>query len=175
MRWHCRLMQLSMLLDYQGTTKTKCTKPGAPLSVIFPVLYHCYISLGSIYFPRHFVPNGKQGTTNDTDSVKGTEPTRCDKSMQLYCLNMFRATSSDQCTLLAAQRYTTPGFPGMASWKRKLLIVLLMMGILVPETCWGNKTAYFVASSWFFILFTMSTMHGHMKVGIFLFRGQWQF
>jgi hypothetical protein len=31
-----------------------------------------------------------------------------------------------------------------------LLIVLLMMGILVPETCWGNKTAYFVASSWSF-------------------------
>jgi hypothetical protein len=25
-----------------------------------------------------------------------------------------------------------------------------MMGILVPETRWGNKTAYFVASSWFF-------------------------
>jgi hypothetical protein len=25
-----------------------------------------------------------------------------------------------------------------------------MMGILVPETCWGNKAAYFVASSWFF-------------------------
>jgi hypothetical protein len=24
-----------------------------------------------------------------------------------------------------------------------------MMGILVPETCWGNKAAYFVASSWF--------------------------
>jgi hypothetical protein len=26
-----------------------------------------------------------------------------------------------------------------------------MMGIVVPEACWGNKTAYFVASSWFFI------------------------
>jgi hypothetical protein len=37
------------------------------------------------------------------------------------------------------------------------------MGILVPETCWGNKTAYFVASSWFFT-FTMSTMHGHMNI-----------
>jgi hypothetical protein len=37
------------------------------------------------------------------------------------------------------------------------------MGILLPETCWGNKTAYFVASSWFFI-FTMSTMHGHMNI-----------
>jgi hypothetical protein len=24
------------------------------------------------------------------------------------------------------------------------------MGILVPETCWGNETAYFVASSCFF-------------------------
>jgi hypothetical protein len=31
-----------------------------------------------------------------------------------------------------------------------LLIVLLIMGILVSETCWGNKTAYFVASSWFY-------------------------
>jgi hypothetical protein len=37
------------------------------------------------------------------------------------------------------------------------------MGILVPETCWGNKTAYFVATSWFFT-FTMSTMHGHVNV-----------
>jgi hypothetical protein len=36
-----------------------------------------------------------------------------------------------------------------------LLIVLLMMGILVPETCWGNKTAYFVASSWFFAFIMM--------------------
>jgi hypothetical protein len=25
-----------------------------------------------------------------------------------------------------------------------------MTGILVPETCWGNKTAYFFTSSWFF-------------------------
>jgi hypothetical protein len=25
-----------------------------------------------------------------------------------------------------------------------------MMGVLVPETRWGNKTAYFVASSWLF-------------------------
>jgi hypothetical protein len=38
-----------------------------------------------------------------------------------------------------------------------------MMGILMPETCWGTKTAYFVASSWFFT-FTMSTMHGHMNI-----------
>jgi hypothetical protein len=38
-----------------------------------------------------------------------------------------------------------------------------MMGILVPETCWGNKTAYFVARSWFFT-FTMSTMNGHMNI-----------
>jgi hypothetical protein len=44
-----------------------------------------------------------------------------------------------------------------------LLIVLMMMGILVPETCWGNKTAYFVAFSLFFT-FTMSTMHGHMNI-----------
>jgi hypothetical protein len=47
--------------------------------------------------------------------------------------------------------------------KWKLLIVLLMMGILVLETCWGNKTTYFVASGWFFT-FTMSTMHGHMNI-----------
>jgi hypothetical protein len=37
------------------------------------------------------------------------------------------------------------------------------MGIFVPETCWGNKTAYFVASGWFFT-FTMSTMHDHMNI-----------
>jgi hypothetical protein len=44
-----------------------------------------------------------------------------------------------------------------------LLIVLLMMGILVPVTCWGNKTAYFVASGWFYT-FTVSTMHGHRNI-----------
>jgi hypothetical protein len=26
------------------------------------------------------------------------------------------------------------------------------MVMLLPETCWSNKTAYFVTSSWFFIL-----------------------
>jgi hypothetical protein len=25
-----------------------------------------------------------------------------------------------------------------------------MMGMLVPKTCWGNKTTYFVTSGWFF-------------------------
>jgi hypothetical protein len=38
-----------------------------------------------------------------------------------------------------------------------------MMGVLVPETCWGNTTAYFVASGQFFT-FTVSTMHGHMNI-----------
>jgi hypothetical protein len=42
-----------------------------------------------------------------------------------------------------------------------------MMGILVPETCWGNKTAHFVESSCFFI-FTISTMHGHMNKFFFV-------
>jgi hypothetical protein len=32
-----------------------------------------------------------------------------------------------------------------------------MMGILVPETCWGNKTGYFVASSWFFTFTVFSS------------------
>jgi hypothetical protein len=41
-----------------------------------------------------------------------------------------------------------------------------MMGILVPETCWGNKTAYFVTSSWS-ITFTMSMMHGHTNINVF--------
>jgi hypothetical protein len=41
-----------------------------------------------------------------------------------------------------------------------------MMGTLVPETCWGNKAAYFVASSWFFT-FTVSTMHGHRNIKYF--------
>jgi hypothetical protein len=45
------------------------------------------------------------------------------------------------------------------------------MGIMVPETCWGNKTektAYFVAASRFFT-FTMSTMHGHMNIYIYIY------
>jgi hypothetical protein len=79
------------------------------------------------------------------------------ESMQSYCLNMFRAsmwpdTSSEQCTLLASQCSTTKAASQV--WPPKsgsyLLIVLLMMGILMLETCWGNKTAYFVASSWLF-------------------------
>jgi hypothetical protein len=78
-----------------------------------------------------------------------------------------RATSFEQCSLQAAQRYTTQA--AFQVWPPKsgsyLLIVLLMMGIFVPETCWGNKTAYFVASSWFFT-FTMSTMHGHMNINM---------
>jgi hypothetical protein len=61
------------------------------------------------------------------------------------------ATSSEQCSLLAAQHYTTQAtfqvWPPKSG--RYSLIVLLMMDILVPETCWGNKTAYCVASSWF--------------------------
>jgi hypothetical protein len=39
------------------------------------------------------------------------------------------------------------------------------MGILVPKTYWGNKTAYFVASSWFFT-FTMSTKYGQMNIRV---------
>jgi hypothetical protein len=46
-----------------------------------------------------------------------------------------------------------------------LLIVLLIMGILVPETCWGNKTAYFVASSWFFT-FTITVFVHRILVGV---------
>jgi hypothetical protein len=43
------------------------------------------------------------------------------------------------------------------------IIVLLMMGMLVPETCWGNKLhilSHLVGS----LPFTMSTMHGHMNI-----------
>jgi hypothetical protein len=57
-----------------------------------------------------------------------------------------------------------PGsFPGLES-KVELTIVLLTMGILVPETCWVNKSAYFVASSWslsyimFFFAITMALL-----------------
>jgi hypothetical protein len=48
-----------------------------------------------------------------------------------------RATSSEQCTPQAAQRYTTQAAfqvwpPNSGSY---LLILLLTIGILVPETC----------------------------------------
>jgi hypothetical protein len=69
------------------------------------------------------------------------------------------------CLLQEAQRCTTQAT--FQVWPPKsgsyLLIVLLVMGILVPETCWGNKTTYFIASSWFFT-FTVSTMHGHRNI-----------
>jgi hypothetical protein len=70
------------------------------------------------------------------------------------------ATSSEQCTYLAAQRCTTQA--AFKVWPPKsgsyLLIVLLMMGILVPETCLGYKTAYFVAPSWFFTFHSTSAV-----------------
>jgi hypothetical protein len=48
-----------------------------------------------------------------------------------------RATSSEQCSLQEAQRCTIHA--AFQLWPPKsgsyLLIVLLMMGILVPETC----------------------------------------
>jgi hypothetical protein len=77
------------------------------------------------------------------------------------------ATTSDPCSPQEAQYCTTQA--AFQVWPPKsgsyLLIVLLMMGILVLETCWGNKTAYFVASSRFFT-FTMCTMHGHMNINV---------
>jgi hypothetical protein len=77
---------------------------------------------------------------------------------------MWPDLGTEQCLLQETERCKTQAAfqvrpPKSGSY---LLIVLLMMGILVPETCWGNKTAYFVTSSWFFN-FTMSTMHGHMN------------
>jgi hypothetical protein len=106
--------------------------------------------------------------------------------MQFYCLNMFRApicpssgvqlvntarwmwpgwfTSSEQCSLKEAQCGTTQAV--FQVWPPKSgrysPIVLLMMGILMPETCWGNKAAYFVASSRFFT-FTVPATHGHIS------------
>jgi hypothetical protein len=64
--------------------------------------------------------------------------------MELNCGNVrflqsfqSRATSSEQCSLQEAQRYTTQA--AFQVWPPKsgsyLLIELLMMGILVPETC----------------------------------------
>jgi hypothetical protein len=72
-----------------------------------------------------------------------------------YCLNSL-ATSSKQCSLQEAQCGKTQA--AFQIWPPKSgrysLIVLLMMGILVPETCWGDKktakAAYFVASGRFF-------------------------
>jgi hypothetical protein len=66
-------------------------------------------------------------------------------------MTRLRATSSEQCTLLAFQHYTTQvAFQVWPPKRGSYLLILLMMGILVPKPCWGNKTAYFVASSWFF-------------------------
>jgi hypothetical protein len=73
------------------------------------------------------------------DIVKGKEPNRCDKVCSFYCLNMFRA----------------PIFPS-----------ILMMGMLVPETCWGIKTAYFVESSWFFTFYDI--LYVNFKLTLFL-------
>jgi hypothetical protein len=46
-----------------------------------------------------------------------------------------------------------------------------MMGILVPETCWDNKTTYFLASGWF-VTFTMSKMHGHINSKLKMLKGK---
>jgi hypothetical protein len=109
------------------------------------------------------------------------------QSMQFYCFNMFRAsicplsgvqlingcledvaqwaTFYEQCSLQETLRYTTQA--AFQVWPPKsrsyLFIVLLTVGILMPETCCGIKIAYFVTSSWFFT-FTMSMMLGHMNI-----------
>jgi hypothetical protein len=45
------------------------------------------------------------------------------------------------------------------------VIVLLMMGTLVPETCWGNKAAYLVVSIWFFTFHYVydARLHEHSR------------
>jgi hypothetical protein len=67
--------------------------------------------------------------------------------------HILRAVLTPSCPAL----HNPGGFPGMATKYRKLLILLLMMGILLPLTSWGNNTAYFVVSSWFFT-FTISNV-----------------
>jgi hypothetical protein len=66
---------------------------------------------------------------------EGKEPTRCDKVCSFYCLNsgyILRAvfTPEAQCSITQAASQVWPPKSGRYS-----LIVLLMMGILVPETC----------------------------------------
>jgi hypothetical protein len=57
-------------------------------------------------------------------------------NQMLQSMHMFRTTSSEQCSLLAAQLYTTQA--AFQVWQPKsgsyLSIVFLMMDILVPET-----------------------------------------
>jgi hypothetical protein len=75
------------------------------------------------------------------------------QSMQFYYLNMFHLP------LLGGHTWKAPWVvPHWASWSEHCSD--LMMGILVPKTCWGNKTAYFVTSSWFF---TSTKYRGNFK------------
>jgi hypothetical protein len=65
----------------------------------------------------------------------------------VYCSEEV-ATSCEQYTHLTAQRYTTQTAFQVGIPKRNSLFVLLMMGIVVPEIFWVNKSTCFVASSW---------------------------
>jgi hypothetical protein len=76
---------------------------------------------------RHIVICVLFGSTIFIHIVKGTEPTRCDKVCSFIASTSF------------GHQYAHHRPPKSESY---LLIVLRMMGILLPETSLGNKTAY---------------------------------
>jgi hypothetical protein len=88
-----------------------------------------YINLASALYAKYEFSFDVHVTVH-TRQGEGKESTRCDKV----------------CSFIAS--YIFQVWPPKSG--RYSLIVLLMMGILVHETCWGNKTAYSIASSWFF-------------------------
>ena len=64
-----------------------------------------------------------------------------------------------QCTQLASQLHTTTVIITSAEHHmRQCTLVLLMMGIMMPETCWDKSliiSIRLVPSCWFFSLFTL--------------------
>jgi hypothetical protein len=80
----------------------------------------------------------------------------------VYCSEEV-ATSSEQYTHLTIQCYTTQTAFQFWTPKTELTTVLLTKGIMVPETCWVNKSPCFVATSWS-LFYIISTMHGHTDI-----------
>ena len=102
----------------------------------------------------------------------------------VHCVKVtVRTVTFTQCTQLTTQLHTTTASTTRTPYAVTHGLVLLMMGIIMPETCWDRSLIInigLVASCWFlslcpiFILFTvkisspLTTMVGLDRAGLWL-------
>ena len=81
------------------------------------------------------------------------------------------------CTQLTTQLHTTTVNHNQCRTPYAVVhgLVLLMMGIMMPETCWDRSLIInirLVASCWFLSLHPMFMMHGHKKLRLIVQLGK---